>query len=56
MSREKVSSELRGFRSAAARELAREPRGDGRERRDPKDAVLVALTALRLLTFAGTIC
>ena len=36
MSREKVSSELRGFRSAAARELAREPRGDGRERRDPK--------------------
>ena len=29
-------SKLRGFRSAAARELAREPRGDGRERRDPK--------------------
>lgn len=30
------SSDLRGFRSAAARELARSPRGDGRERRDPK--------------------
>ena len=29
-------SELRGFRSAAARELAREPRGDGSERRDPE--------------------
>ncbi len=27
---------LRGFRSAAARGLARSPRGDGRERRDPK--------------------
>ncbi len=26
---------LRGFRSAAARGLAREPRGDGSERRDP---------------------
>ena len=29
-------SRLGEFRSAAARELAREPRGDGRERRDPK--------------------
>ena len=29
-------SRLGGFRSAAARELAREPRGDGRERRDPE--------------------
>ncbi len=29
----------RGFRSAAARELAREPRGDGRERRDPRKTV-----------------
>ena len=29
-------SKLRGFRSATARGLAREPRGDGRERRDPK--------------------
>ena len=29
-------SKLRGFRSAAARGLAREPRGDGSERRDPK--------------------
>jgi arginyl-tRNA synthetase len=29
-------SELGVFRSAAARELAREPRGDGSERRDPK--------------------
>ena len=28
-------STQRGFRSAAARGLAREPRGDGRERRDP---------------------
>ena len=27
---------MRGFRSAAARELAREPRGDGRERRGPE--------------------
>ena len=27
------------FRSAAARELAREPRGDGRERRDPRGTV-----------------
>ena len=31
-----VSDLLRGLRSAAARELAREPHGDGRERRDPK--------------------
>ena len=30
---------LRVFRSAAARELARSPRGDGRERRDPKKAI-----------------
>jgi excinuclease ABC subunit C len=29
-------SELRGFRSAAARGLARSPRGDGRERRGPR--------------------
>ena len=29
----------KGFRSAAARELAREPRGDGRERRDPRKTV-----------------
>ncbi len=34
---------LRGFRSAAARGLAREPRGDGRERRDPKKDVMPAL-------------
>ena len=33
-------SELREFRSAAARELAREPRDDGRERRDPKSEYL----------------
>ena len=36
-------SQLGGFRSAAARELAREPRGDGRERRDPKRDKLVAI-------------
>ena len=29
-------SQFGGFRSAAARELAREPRGDGRERRGPE--------------------
>ena len=29
-----------GFRSAAARGLAREPRGDGSERRDPKSEYL----------------
>jgi len=33
-------SKLRGFRSAAVRELARESRGDGRERRDPKSEYL----------------
>lgn len=33
---------LRGLRSAAARELAREPRGDERERRDPKKATSIA--------------
>lgn len=33
---------LRGFRSAAARGLAREPRGDGSERRDPKSINSVA--------------
>ena len=36
MKSKKDLSKLRGLRSAAARELAREPRGDGRERRDPK--------------------
>ena len=30
------ASQLGGFRSAAARDLAREPRGDGSERRDPE--------------------
>jgi pseudouridine synthase len=30
---------LRGFRSAAARELARSPRGDGRERRGPEKII-----------------
>ncbi len=34
---------LRGFRSAAARDLAREPRGDGSERRDPKKDITPAL-------------
>ncbi len=34
---------LRGFRSAAARGLAREPRGDGRERRDPKKDIMPSL-------------
>ena len=34
--REDSVSRLGGFRSAATRELAREPRGDGRERRDPR--------------------
>ena len=33
--REELASAQGGFRSAAARELAREPHGDGRERRDP---------------------
>ena len=39
---------LRGFRSAAARELAREPRGDGSERRDPKKAVSTKLYPLEI--------
>ncbi len=34
---------LRGFRSAAARGLAREPLGDGRERRDPKKDIMPSL-------------
>ena len=34
---------LRGFRSAAARGLAREPHGDGSERRDPKKDIMPAL-------------
>ncbi|MBQ5812051.1 GTP-binding protein, partial [Candidatus Saccharibacteria bacterium] len=38
-----LNSSLRGFRSAAARELAREPRGDGRERRDPKRTIKLPL-------------
>ena len=33
------------FRSAAARELAREPRGDGSERRDPVDSKATSLIA-----------
>lgn len=33
---EVLNCQLGGFRSAAARGLAREPRGDGRERRDPE--------------------
>lgn len=41
--KESLNSSLRGFRSAAARDLAREPRGDGRERRDPKRAVELSL-------------
>ena len=36
---EDEASLSRGFRSAATRELAREPRGDGRERRDPRKMV-----------------
>ncbi len=38
-----INDLLRGFRSAAARGLAREPRGDGSERRDPKKVVMPAL-------------
>ena len=38
-----VSDLLRGFRSAAARGLAREPRGDGSERRDPKKVTTLPL-------------
>ncbi len=34
---------LRGFRSAAARGLAREPLGNGRERRDPKKDIMPSL-------------
>ncbi len=41
--RDGINDLLRGFRSAAARELAREPRGDGSERRDPKKGVMPAL-------------
>ena len=38
--KEPVLPLTRGFRSAAARGLAREPRGDGRERRDPRKTVI----------------
>ena len=38
-----LNGSLRGFRSAAARELARSPRGDGRERRDPKRTIKLPL-------------
>ena len=38
-----LNDSLKGLRSAAARALARSPRGDGRERRDPKRAIKPAL-------------
>ena len=41
--KEGLSGYLREFRSAAARGLAREPRGDGSERRDPKRAIKPSL-------------
>ena len=46
--REMATSQLGAFRSAAARELAREPRGDGSERRGPERdvATLFPETAL----------
>ena len=37
---ESTSPLSRGFRSAAARGLARSPRGDGREQRDPRETVM----------------
>ena len=38
---EKVKVAKGGFRSAPVAGLAREPHGDGRERRDPKSTFLV---------------
>ena len=40
----------KGVRSAAARDVAREPRGDGRERRAPREAILAS--SVKLLGFA----
>ena len=40
-------SQLEGFRSAAAREVARSPRGDGRERCDPERETEVATVSIR---------
>ena len=37
-----INNTFGGFRSAAARELAREPRGDGRERRDPESIIMTS--------------
>ena len=41
--RDGINDLLRGFRSAPVGDLAREPRGDGSERRDPKKGVMPAL-------------
>ena len=45
--RETAMFRLGGFRSAAARELAREPRGDGPAGRDPKRNVAVSFPEVR---------
>ncbi len=56
MSGQSNLSQSREFRSAAARDLAREPRGDGRERRDPRcDKVLCLVDADNRSTWDGFI-
>ncbi|MBQ8156266.1 type I DNA topoisomerase [Candidatus Saccharibacteria bacterium] len=48
-----TSDSARVFRSAAARELAREPRGDGSERRDPSESDAAFIAKGEVVIFDG---